>query len=99
MERIDTILCGTGVLDQRLTLTAAEADRCLREAAEVAWADAKAAGARHAIYGAEYTDGGRTQLRLYVPAVLLDDDTFYARADACCRANPGTRIHAHHIPG
>ena len=67
-----------------------------REAAVKAMREA---GAAHAVYGVKKYDqetGALSEADLYCPAVLLDDDEFYARTDAEAIKYPGCLILALH---
>ena len=68
----------------------------LREAAVEAM---KEAGVAHAVYAVKKYDpesGALSQVDMYAPAVLLDDNDFYSRTDAEAKANPGCIIQASH---
>ena len=76
----------------------------LREAAESKRREAaveamKEAGVAHAVYAVKKYDpesGALSQVDMYAPAVLLDDNDFYSRTDAEAKANPGCIILASH---
>ena len=68
-------------------------------AREAAHRDMKEIGADHAVYGVKHYDpetGLVSQVDMYAPAVLLDDNDFYSRTDAEAKANPGCIILASH---
>lgn len=59
----------------------------------------KEAGVAHAVYAVKKYDpesGALSQVDMYAPAVLLDDNDFYSRTDAEAKANPGCIILASH---
>ena len=59
----------------------------------------KEAGVAHAVYAVKKYDpesGALSQVDMYAPAVLLDDNDFYSRTDAEAKANPGYIILASH---